>query len=108
MAEWGRFFANRDGEAETGVGDGSVGNIARISAGTDGSVTLDVIEVVMGGRRSLGGGGRLGVASVNNIRGVIFVSVDVDGATGRPGRGISFGGYEERSYCLISSFVGGA
>src|SRR6266404_4321537 len=40
MAEWGRLFADRDGKAEAGVGNGSVRNTARISAGTDGSVTL--------------------------------------------------------------------
>src|SRR6266404_480518 len=107
VAERGCLFADRDGEAEAGVGDGPVGKIAHISAGTDGSVTLNVVEVEMGGRGPSGGDGGLGVASANNVRGVIFVSVDVDGATGRPGRGISFGGYEERSYCLISSSSGG-
>src|SRR6266404_6600678 len=45
-------------------------------------------------------------AMANNIWGVIFVSVSVDGAACASRRGISFGGYEERSYCLTSLFVG--
>ena len=97
MAERGRFFADWYGEAEAGVGDGSVWNIARISAGTDGSVTLDEIEVVMGRRGSWDGGWGSAAASANNIWGVIFVPVDVDGASGTSCWGISFSRYEERS-----------
>src|SRR6266404_2348834 len=44
---------------------------------------------------------------MDNVWGVIFISVDVDGAAGTPRRGISFGGYEERLYCLTSLSVGG-
>src|SRR6266404_1849354 len=97
VAEWGHLFADWDGEAEAGVGNGSVRNIARISAGTDGSVTLNEVEVEVGGRRPRDGGGGSAAAIANNCCGVIFVSVDVDGAICAPGRGISFGGYEERS-----------
>ncbi len=97
MAEWGRLFADWDGEAEAGVGNGSVMNIARMSAGTDGSVTLDEIEVEVGGRGPRDGGGGLAAASANNVWGVIFVSVNIDGAVSASRRGISFGGYEERS-----------
>jgi len=97
VAEWGGFFPDWDGEAEAGVGDGSIGNVARISAATDGSVTLDEVEVEGGGGRSRDGGWGLAAAIANNFRSVIFVSVDVDGAIRAPGRGISFGGYEERS-----------
>ena len=107
MAKWGGLVANGNGKAELGVGDGSVWNIVRISAGTDGSVTLDVVEVVMGRRGPRNRGCGLTAASASNVWGVIFVSVDVDGAPGTSRRGISFGGYEERSYCLTSLFVGG-
>ena len=89
------------------MGNGSVRNIARISAGTDGSVTLDEVEVEVGGRRPRDGGGGSAAASANNIWGVIFVPIDVDGAASASRRGISFGGYEERSYRLTSLSVGG-
>jgi len=70
-------------------------------------MALDEIEVEVGGRRPRGGGGGSAAAIANNFCWVIFVSVDVDGAVCASGRGISRGGYEERSYCLTSAFVGG-
>src|SRR6266404_4575699 len=105
VAKQGCLTPNRDGETEAGVGDRSVWNIARRSAGTDGSVVLNEVEVVGCGGRSGGRDG--GLASANNFCDVILVSIDVDGAIRRPGRGISFGGYEERSYCLTSLSAGG-
>src|SRR6266404_4170987 len=107
VAEWGCFVANRDGETKAGVGNGSVVNVARRSLATDGSVTLDKIEFVCGIRGCWDGGGGMVAAMAKNVRGVILVSVSVDGAAGASGRGISFGGYEERSYCLTSLSVGG-
>src|SRR6266404_7169180 len=89
------------------MGNGAVENTARISSGTDGSMTLDEIEVIGGRRGGWDGGGGMVAAMANNVRGVIFVSVDVDGASGASRRGISLGGYEERSYCLTSLSVGG-
>src|SRR6266404_6332363 len=74
-----------------------------------GRLTFEEVEVVAGRccNRAGGGDGGLSVKRAHNFCGVIFVSVDVDGAICAPGRGISFGGYEERSYCLTSSSVGG-
>src|SRR6266404_6261501 len=97
MAERGRFIADRYGKAEAGVGDGSVWNTVRMSVGTDGRVTLDEIEVIMGRRGPMDGGGGSAATSANNVWGVIFVPVDVDGAASASRRGISFGRYEERS-----------
>jgi len=54
MAEWGVSLPDGDGKAELGVGDGSIWNIAQSSAGTDGSVTLDEVEVVNGWTRTRG------------------------------------------------------
>jgi len=97
VAEWRPFVANWYGEAELGVGDGPVGNIVRRSTGTGGSVTLEEIEVITGGGGIGEGDGGSSVKRANNLWGVIFVAVDVDGAAGTPRWGISFGGYEERS-----------
>jgi len=59
----------------------------------DRRMTLEEIEVeaVRGGPRGRDGG----LASANNVCGVIFVSVSVDGASSASHRGMSFGGYEE-------------
>src|SRR6266404_3537271 len=89
------------------MGNGSVENTARRRSGTDGSMTLNEVEVIGGGRGCWDGGGGMVAAMANNVWGVIFVSVDVDGAASASRRGISFGGYEERSYCLTSLSVGG-
>src|SRR6266404_4124436 len=89
------------------MGNGSVENTVRISSGTDGSMTLDEVEVIGGGGGRRDGDRGMEAAMANNVRGVIFVPVDVDGAAGASRRGISFGGYEERSYCLTSLSVGG-
>src|SRR6266404_7310558 len=78
MAERRGLVADGDGQAKLGVGNGSVWNITQISVGTDGSVAFDEVEVVMGGPGD--GGCRLVAASANNIWGVIFVPVNVDGA----------------------------
>jgi len=99
VTEWGCLVADWYGETELGMGDGSVGNITRRSAGTGGKTTLEEVEVVAGcGCGGVGGGdGGLSVRRANNFWGVIFVSVDVDRAVRTPRWGISFSGYEERS-----------
>ena len=97
VAERGCLIADGYGKTEQGMGNGSVWNIARMSVGTDRRMTLDEVEVIVGGRGPMDGGWGSVATSANNVWGVIFVSVDVDGASDTSRRGISFGGYEERS-----------
>jgi len=68
-----------------------------MSVGTDGSTSLEEVEVVACGGRAGAGDGGLAVDIANSVWGVIFVTVDVDGTPSTSRRGISFGGYEERS-----------
>jgi len=97
VTERGCFAADWYGKVELGVGNGSVWNIARMSVGTDGSTILEEVEVVARGGGAGTGDGGSAFEIANNFWGVIFVAVDVDGTSSTSRRGISIGGYEERS-----------